>query len=45
MTAKIPVGTSAFTMGAYAESSIPFEKVVTRLGELGYDGLELPANR
>ena len=45
MTAKISVGTSAFTMGVYAENPIPFEKVVARLGELGYDGLELPANQ
>jgi sugar phosphate isomerase/epimerase len=45
MTAKISVGTSAFTMGAYAQKPIPFEKVVARLGELGYDGLELPANK
>ena len=45
MTAKVSVGTSAFAMGAYAASPIPFEKVVARLGELGYDGLELPAVR
>lgn len=45
MTAKISVGTSAFTMGVYAENPIPFEQVVARLGELGYDGLELPANK
>ena len=45
MTAKISVGTSAFTMGVYAQDPIPFEKVVARLGELGYDGLELPANQ
>jgi sugar phosphate isomerase/epimerase len=45
MTAKISVGTSAFTMGPYAENPIPFEEVVARLGELGYDGLELPANK
>jgi sugar phosphate isomerase/epimerase len=45
MTAKISVGTSAFTMGAYAQKPVPFEKVVARLGELGYDGLELPANK
>jgi sugar phosphate isomerase/epimerase len=32
-------------MGVYAENPIPFEKVVTRLGELGYDGLELPADQ
>jgi sugar phosphate isomerase/epimerase len=30
-------------MGAYAGNPVPFEKVVARLGELGYDGLELPA--
>jgi sugar phosphate isomerase/epimerase len=45
MTAKISVGTSAFTMGVYAENPIPFERVVARLAELGYDGLELPANK
>jgi sugar phosphate isomerase/epimerase len=45
MTAKISVGTSAFTMGAYAQKPVPFEKVVARLAELGYDGLELPANK
>ncbi len=45
MTAKISVGTSAFTMGVYAEYPIPFEQVVAQLGQLGYDGLELPANK
>ncbi len=45
MTAKISVGTSAFTMGAYEKNPIPFKTVVARLGELGYDGLELPANQ
>ncbi len=44
MGAKIAVGTSAFTMGVYADKPIPFEKVVHRLGELGYDGLEIPGN-
>jgi sugar phosphate isomerase/epimerase len=44
MTAKISVGTSAFTMGVYAQNPIPFEKVVAHLGELGYDGLEIPAD-
>jgi len=43
MKAKISVGASAFAMGAYAGNPVPFEKVVARLGELGYDGLELPA--
>jgi len=45
MNAKISVGTSAFTMGVFAQNPIPFEKVVGRLGELGYDGLELPADK
>ena len=44
MTAKISVGTSAFTMGVYANNPIPFKRVVARLGELGYDGLEIPAD-
>jgi sugar phosphate isomerase/epimerase len=45
MAAKVSVGTSAFTLGSYAKNPIPFPKVVARLGELGYDGLELPANK
>ena len=45
MTAKVSVGTSAFAMGAYAARPVPFEKVAAHLGELGYDGLELPAIR
>ena len=44
MPAKIAVGTSAFTMGVYANNPIPFERVVARLGDLGYDGLEIPGN-
>lgn len=44
MPAKIAMGTSAFTMGAYANHPIPFRQVVDRLGELGFDGLELPGN-
>ncbi len=45
MKGKISIGTSAFAMGVYADNPIPFPKVVARLGELGFDGLELPANR
>jgi sugar phosphate isomerase/epimerase len=45
VTAKVSIGTSAFVMGACAANPIPFEKVAARLGELGYDGLELPAVR
>ena len=44
MGAKIAVGTSAFTMGAYAARPIPFRQVVDRLSGLGFDGLELPGN-
>jgi sugar phosphate isomerase/epimerase len=43
MTAKVSVGTSAFMLAAYKDNPIPFNKVVARLSELGYDGLELPA--
>ena len=43
MKGKVSVGTSAFTMGVYAKKPIPFAKVVARLSELGFDGLELPA--
>jgi sugar phosphate isomerase/epimerase len=43
MQAKISVGTSAFAMGSYAKNPVSFAKVVSRLVELGYDGLELPA--
>lgn len=43
MKAKISVGTSALAIGSYAKNPLPFTKVVSRLGELGYDGLELPA--
>lgn len=45
MTAKVAVGSSAFTMGAYARNPIPFARVVRRLGELGYDGIEVPGNK
>lgn len=44
MKPRISVGTSAFTMGAYAADPVPFDKVVGRLADLGYDGLELPGN-
>jgi sugar phosphate isomerase/epimerase len=43
MKGKISVGTSAFALGAYTKSPVPFEKIVHRLSELGYDGLELAA--
>lgn len=44
MTAKVSVGSSTFCKGAYAQDPISLEDVIIRLGELGYDGLELPAD-
>jgi len=41
MQAKISVGSSAFAIGAYERNPIPFETVVRRLSELGFDGVEL----
>jgi sugar phosphate isomerase/epimerase len=41
MTAKISVGSSAFAIGAYQDNPIPFDRVIARLAEVGYDGIEL----
>ena len=41
MTAKISVGSSAFAIGAYEKKPIPFDAVITRLSQVGYDGVEL----
>lgn len=41
MSAKISVGSSAFAIGAYKADPIPFDKVIGRLSEVGYDGIEL----
>lgn len=41
MTGKISVGTSAFAIGAYENDPIPFDTVLRRLSEIGYDGVEL----
>jgi sugar phosphate isomerase/epimerase len=41
MSAKISVGSSAFAIGAYKDDPIPLDKVITRLSEIGYDGIEL----
>ena len=41
MKAKISVGSSAFAIGAYERHPIPFETVLERLVELGFDGVEL----
>jgi sugar phosphate isomerase/epimerase len=41
MPGKISVGSSAFAIGAYEESPIPFDTVIARLSKAGYDGVEL----
>lgn len=41
MTGKISVGTSAFAIGAYKDDPIPFDDVLKRLADIGYDGIEL----
>ena len=38
---KISFGTWAFAFGPYASNPVPFTKVVERLGELGYDAVEI----
>ena len=38
---KISLGSWAFSFGPYAGDPVPFEKVVKRLAETGYDGIEL----
>ncbi len=41
MTRKLSIGTWAYTFGPYEKNPIPFEQVVRRLGELGFDGVEI----
>jgi len=41
MSGKISIGTSAFAIGAYETDPIPFDTVIRRLSEIGYDGIEL----
>ncbi len=38
---KISFGSWAFAFGPYAGGPVPFDKVVARLGELGYDAVEI----
>jgi len=45
MTAKISVGSSAFAIGAYEKEPIPFDTVIKRLSQIGYDGIELFGGR
>lgn len=41
MAKRISIGTWAYSIGPYADSPVPFEEVVSKLHELGFDGLEL----
>jgi sugar phosphate isomerase/epimerase len=41
MPAKVSVGSSAFMFGAYEARPVPFEKLLERVRELGFHGLEL----
>jgi len=38
---KISIGSWAFTIGPYAKNPIPWDEVITKLAELGFDGVEL----
>lgn len=41
MARRISIGTWAYAIGPYADQPVPFEEVVAKLDELGFDGLEL----
>lgn len=41
MSGKISVGSSAFAIGAYKDAPVPFETVLRRLSDVGYDGVEI----
>lgn len=41
MPGKISVGSSAFAIGDYAANPVPFDTVLKRLSEVGYDGVEI----
>lgn len=38
---RISIGTWAYSIGPYADSPVPFPEVVSKLADLGFDGLEL----
>src|SRR5687767_15931092 len=38
---RTSIGTWAFNIGPYAAKPVPFDEVGRRLGELGFDGMEL----
>jgi sugar phosphate isomerase/epimerase len=41
MPAKVSIGSSAFMFGEYEKSPVPFEKLLDRVQDLGFQGLEL----
>jgi len=38
---KISIGTWAYSIGPYADNPVPWQEILDKLGELGFDGLEL----
>ncbi|MCP4639375.1 MAG: sugar phosphate isomerase/epimerase [bacterium] len=38
---RISIGTWAYSIGPYADNPIPWEEILVKLGELGFDGVEL----
>lgn len=43
MSKKLSIGSWAYTFGPYEDHPVPFDTVVRRLGELGFDGIEIGA--
>jgi len=43
MARKLSIGTWAYAFGPYQQNPVPFDTVVRRLGELGFDGVEIGA--
>jgi len=38
---KISIGSWAYTIGPYADKPVPWEEVISKLAQLGFDGIEL----
>ena len=38
---RISIGTWAYSIGPYADNPVPWDEILTKLGDLGFDGLEL----
>jgi len=45
MAKKLSIGTWAYAFGPYQDNPVPFDTVVRKLGELGFDGVEIGAFR